>query len=93
MQAFLQSGSWHQKNAEMINELHFLQQAALFLYKIFKSRTPRQKLILIIIVTIIITIIIIVTIIIIRMEEELGNPHLVSLVTDYNVMPVRNKYL
>ena len=82
MQAFLQSGSWHQKNAEMINELHFLQQAALFLYKIFKSRTPRQKLILIIIVTIII----------IRMEEELGNPHLVSLVTDYNVMPVRNKY-
>ena len=83
MQAFLQSGSWHQKNAEMINELHFLQQAALFLYKIFKSRTPRQKLILIIIVTIII----------IRMEEELGNPHLVSLVTDYNVMPVRNKYL
>ena len=31
-------------------------------------------------------------IIIIRMEEELGNPHLVSLVTDYNVMPVRNKY-
>ena len=83
MQAFLQSGSWHHKNAEMINELHFLQQAALFLYKIFKSRTPRQKLILIIIVTIII----------IRMEEELGNPHLVSLVTDYNVMPVRNKYL
>ena len=82
MQAFLQSGSWHQKNAKMINELHFLQQAALFLYKIFKPRTPRQKLILIIIVTIII----------IRMEEELGNPHLVSLVTDYNVMPVRNKY-
>ena len=70
MQAFLQSGSWHHKNAEMINELHFLQQAALFLYKIFKY-----------------------TIIIIRMEEELGNPHLVSLVTDYNVMPVRNKYL
>ena len=28
-----------------------------------------------------------------RLEEELGSPHVVSLVTDYNVMPVREKCL
>ena len=28
-----------------------------------------------------------------RLEEELGSPHVVSLVTDYNVMPVRESCL
>ena len=29
--------------------------------------------------------------IILRLEEELSSPHVVSLVTDYNVMPVKNQ--
>ena len=29
--------------------------------------------------------------VVLRLEEDLGSPHVVSLVTDYNVMPVRGK--
>ena len=29
--------------------------------------------------------------VVLRLEEDLGSPHVVSLVTDYNVMPVSGK--